>query len=217
MERMRVNGFSSVARVVGIVALLALVIAVAPAVEAQKVKQLSKTETVVVPENSRLLSPHDAFKLLAQLDGGTWGPVQLGARKVNLDYCLTSRGSVVIETIGRGTPLMMVTIYAIVDNELIGTHYNVSGNITTMRLDREKSTPQHLIFDYVNLDNVSLKERDKTVYLAGIQFKFPDPKALATDDAEFSWGVVTDQGYEDLGVYFTRVHRGRAETAAAAQ
>jgi len=63
-------------------------------------------------------------------------------------YRLASGGSVVEETLFPGTPHEMISMYHVVDGELVLTHYCAMANQPRMRLDRKASAPERLVFAF---------------------------------------------------------------------
>jgi hypothetical protein len=98
-----------------------------------------------------------AFERLKTL-AGIWqgqaghGPADQAA---TVTYRVASGGSVVEETLFPGTPHEMISMYHLVDGELVLTHYCAMANQPRMRLDRGASTPDRLVFAFdggTNLD-----------------------------------------------------------------
>ncbi|MDX1503632.1 MAG: hypothetical protein R3325_14835 [Thermoanaerobaculia bacterium] len=61
---------------------------------------------------------------------------------------LSANGSVVMETMSPGTPHEMINLYHLDGDDVVLTHYCSSGNQPRMRLDRERSGADRLVFDY---------------------------------------------------------------------
>jgi len=91
-----------------------------------------------------------AFERLKTL-AGTWqgqaghGPASQAA---TVTYRVASGGSVVEETLFPGTPHEMISMYHLVNGELVLTHYCAMANQPRMRLDRKSSTPDRLVFAF---------------------------------------------------------------------
>jgi hypothetical protein len=89
-----------------------------------------------------------AFERLKSL-AGTWqgqaGHGQPG-EAATVTYRVASGGSVVEETLFPGTPHEMISMYHLVDGDLVLTHYCAMANQPRMRLDRKASTPDRLVF-----------------------------------------------------------------------
>ncbi len=91
-----------------------------------------------------------AFERLKSL-AGTWqgqaGHGQPSAPAI-VTYRIASGGSVVEETLFPGTAHEMISMYHIVDGQLVLTHYCAMANQPRMRLDRSASTPERLVFNF---------------------------------------------------------------------
>ena len=91
-----------------------------------------------------------AFERLKSL-AGTWegqaGHGQPG-EAATVTYRVASGGSVVEETLFPGTPHEMISMYHVVDGELVLTHYCAMANQPRMRLDRKASTSDRLVFAF---------------------------------------------------------------------
>ena len=61
-------------------------------------------------------------------------------------FRLTGAGSAVVETQYPGTPHEMVSVYHLDGDDLRMTHYCAAGNQPRVKLDREHSTPNELVF-----------------------------------------------------------------------
>ena len=89
-----------------------------------------------------------AFERMKTL-AGTWegqaGHGQPG-QAATVTYRVASGGSVVEETLFPGTPHEMISMYHVVDGDLVLTHYCAMANQPRMRLDRKASTPDRLVF-----------------------------------------------------------------------
>lgn len=100
----------------------------------------------------------EAFKMLQDLEG-QWQGLNLGAESTLVEYEVAGDGTMVVETLGRHTLKLMITIFRIVtlldSEELEAVHFCASGNVTTMRLNQAASSPQKLVFDFVSLDETA--------------------------------------------------------------
>jgi len=107
---------------------------------------------VVVPvlAHAQAVDGKAAFERLKSL-AGTWqgqaGHGQPGA-PATVTYRVASGGSVVEETLFPGTPHEMISMYHLVNGELVLTHYCAMANQPRMRLDRTASTPERLVFAF---------------------------------------------------------------------
>jgi hypothetical protein len=91
-----------------------------------------------------------AFERLKTL-AGTWeGQAGHGepGQAATVTYRVASGGSVVEETLFPGTPHEMISMYHLVDGQLVLTHYCAMANQPRMRLDRKTSTPDRLVFAF---------------------------------------------------------------------
>ena len=107
----------------------------------------------------------DAFETLKGM-AGTWRgtPEGSGAEaeaeaeavgEVVHEIQVSAAGTVVMETMGPGTEHEMINMYHLDGDDLVLTHYCAGGNQPRMRLDRDSSTGQRLVFDFdggTNLD-----------------------------------------------------------------
>jgi len=91
-----------------------------------------------------------AFERLKTLTGTWEGRAGHGeaAGAATVTYRVASGGSVVEETLFPGTPHEMISMYHVVDGELVLTHYCAMANQPRMRLDRKASTPDRLVFAF---------------------------------------------------------------------
>jgi hypothetical protein len=88
---------------------------------------------------------------------------------VSVTFKLTGAGSALIETQFPGMAHEMVSVYHLDGKELRMTHYCAAGNQPRVKLDREKSTPDELIFVFdggTNLDPA------KDMHIHGVKIKF---------------------------------------------
>jgi hypothetical protein len=115
--------------------------------------------TSVVPAAG--LDAADVMTRLKQL-AGTWsGPPEgegeaegsdLG--EVVHEFRVSANGTVVMETMRPGTDHEMINMYHLDGDDLLLTHYCAGGNQPRMRLVRERSTAQRLVFDFVDGTNL---------------------------------------------------------------
>jgi len=70
------------------------------------------------------------------------------------DFRVSAAGTVVMETMGPGTDHEMINMYHVDGEDLLLTHYCAGGNQPRMRLDREESTPETLVFDFLGGTNL---------------------------------------------------------------
>ena len=110
---------------------------------------------------------------------GVWTSTPVGAgmgQKSDAEYRLTSGGSVLVETLMRGTPEEMVTMYHLDGGLLILTHYCSVGNQPTMVAEPNADTSR-LNFACVGGTNF-VCGRDKHMHAA--QFAFVDRDHVRT-------------------------------------
>ena len=86
-----------------------------------------------------------AFARLQSL-AGTWQGTSGGEDSGRVVYRVTAGGSAVMETLLPGTPHEMVSVYYLDGGDLVLTHYCAAGNQPHLRLDREASTADELVF-----------------------------------------------------------------------
>ena len=70
------------------------------------------------------------------------------------EFRVSAAGTVVMETMNRGTQYEMINLYHLDGDELMLTHYCASGNQPSMRLVAEKSSPEMMVFDLVGGTNL---------------------------------------------------------------
>ncbi len=96
------------------------------------------------------LDGKNAFERLKALEG-TWegqaGHGQPG-QPATVTWRVASGGSVVEETLFPGTPHEMISMYHLVDGQLVLTHYCSMANQPRMRLDPKGSSPDRLVFAF---------------------------------------------------------------------
>jgi hypothetical protein len=73
-------------------------------------------------------------------------------------FKLTGAGSALVETQFPGGPHEMVSVYHLDGQELRMTHYCAAGNQPRLKLDREKSRPDHLVFVFDGGTNLDTKK-----------------------------------------------------------
>jgi hypothetical protein len=71
--------------------------------------------------------------------------------RADVEYRVTSGGTVVMETLFQGTGHEMITMYSVDGNDLLATHYCSMGNQPTMKLDLSASTADNLVFRFVSV------------------------------------------------------------------
>lgn len=101
-------------------------------------------------------APLDAKVAFERLKGlaGDWQGGD-GKEKGTVQYRVVSNGSVVMETMQPGTHHEMVSMYHLDGDDLRMTHYCAVGNQPRLKLNRAKSSPDDLVFEFdggTNLD-----------------------------------------------------------------
>lgn len=76
------------------------------------------------------------------------------AGEVIHEFRVSAAGTVVMETMNPGTDHEMINMYHVDGDDLLVTHYCAGGNQPQMRLDREKSTAEKLVFDFAGGTNL---------------------------------------------------------------
>jgi len=132
-----------------------------------------------------------AFEKLKTL-AGTWeGKAGHGeaAQTATVTYRLASGGSVVEETLFPGTPHEMISMYHVVNGQLVMTHYCAMANQPRMRLDAKASTAERLVFAFDGGTNFD-PAKDTHVHSGVIEWK---GDRLHNSWAVFSGGKETGQ------------------------
>jgi hypothetical protein len=125
-----------------------------------------------------------AFKRLTTL-AGTWKGQIAGEHKddknkddadrhpdkASVTYKVTGAGSALVETQFPGQAHEMVSVYHLDGDDLRMTHYCAARNQPHVKLDREKSTPDHLIFVFDGGTNLDPK---KDMHIHGLEITFHD-------------------------------------------
>jgi len=70
------------------------------------------------------------------------------------DFRVSAAGTVVMETMNPGTDHEMINMYYVDGDDLVLTHYCAGGNQPQMRLDRDQSTAEKLVFDFAGGSNL---------------------------------------------------------------
>ena len=112
-------------------------------------------------------APAPAFEKLKALEG-TWDATMLkpDGEKTTVEYRVTANGTVVMETMFRGTPHEMINLYTVDGDALVATHYCSAGNQPTLRLNAEKSSADQLVFDFVKVTG------KQSNYINGVRIRF---------------------------------------------
>ena len=113
------------------------------------------------------MTAEDAFETLKEM-AGTWRGTPEGSGdeaqaeaeavgEVVHEIEVSAAGTVVMETMGPGSEYEMINMYHLDGEELVLTHYCAGGNQPTMRLDREASTAERLVFDFTGGTNLDME------------------------------------------------------------
>jgi hypothetical protein len=135
--------------------------------------ELLAADAVPATKPAKSVEAKVGFQKLKTL-AGTWeGTSNESTNKCVLRYQVTSGGSVVMETIGPGSPHEMVTMYHLDGDDLVLVHYCAARNQPRMKLDRKKSTADELIFDFDGGTNLN-PGKDGHMHALRINFTGPD-------------------------------------------
>ena len=98
------------------------------------------------------IDPQAAFEQLKGL-AGEWSGTAAEGFPTPVTYKVSANGNVVMETLFPGTQHEMITMYYLAGGDLVATHYCAVGNQPHFKLDRDKSTPNELIFAFAGGTN----------------------------------------------------------------
>ena len=93
-------------------------------------------------------------------------------------FKLTGAGSALVETQMPGQPHEMVSVYHLDGDDLRMTHYCAAGNQPRLKLDRAKSSPDHLVFVF---DGGSNLNPSKDMHIHGLQINFHEDGHVTSD------------------------------------
>jgi hypothetical protein len=117
---------------------------------------------VSITVNARAAEPVNAADAFARLKSlaGTWSGHAMtpDGPPASVSYRLTGGGTAVMETLFGGTPHEMLTVYTLNGNDIVATHFCSAGNQPVMKLDKEKSTPDRLVFSFVSVGGEHAKD-----------------------------------------------------------
>jgi len=119
---------------------------------------------VSVPSAAAEVDARAVFERLKSL-AGTWRGEAEGegeeaeaeaerAGEVVHEIRVSAAGSVVMETMNPGTGHEMINMYHLDGQDVVLTHYCAGGNQPHMKLDRQRSTPDKLFFDFAGGTNL---------------------------------------------------------------
>lgn len=137
----------------------------------------------------------DAAAVFEQLKGfeGTWTGSAKGEGSDESaetpgaihEFRVASAGTVVMETMNQGTPHEMINMYHIDGDELLLTHYCAGNNQPHMKLDREASRADKLIFTFVGGTNLD-PEVDNHIH--GVEIAIEDDDHILSSWIGYSKG-----------------------------
>ena len=132
-----------------------------------------------------------AFEKLKALKGTWAGKQKMGdkVQKMTLTYEVSAGGSAVVETIMKGTPHAMTTVYFTQGDRIGMTHYCMLGNHPTMML--KKSDDKSMTFEMEGNQGISSSQER---HMHGMTLTFVDPKHIKSE-----W-VCYDNGKKGEGV-----------------
>ncbi len=114
-----------------------------------------------------------AFEKLKALAGDhTPAMMTADGDRTKVDYRVTANGTAVIETMFRGEPHEMVTVYSLDNDSIAATHYCSGGNQPRMKLNTEKSNANELVFDFVSITG----KVAEAGHIKAVRFRFDDKK-----------------------------------------
>ena len=149
------------------------------------------------------ISAQDAFAKLQTL-AGTWSGSAGGegeeaeaeaetAGTVVHDFRVSAAGTVVMETMGPGSDHEMINMYHLDGEELVLTHYCAGGNQPTMRLDRDASSADEMVFVFTGGTNLD----------PDVDHHIHDAKISIGDDGIVSFWRSFGEGVETGTMTFT--------------
>ncbi len=106
------------------------------------------------------------------------------------EFRVSAAGTVVMETMGPGTEHEMINMYHVDGNDLLVTHYCAGGNQPLMRLNRESSTSETLVFDFAGGTNLD----------PAVDAHIHSAKITLLDDGNIVSRWVSHAGGEQAGV-----------------
>jgi len=138
----------------------------------------SFTLVAVSPAMADTLTAQQVFDQLKGLEG-TWEGDPEGegeeaaaeaeaAGMVTHEIQVSAAGTVVMETMGPGTAHEMINMYHLDGEDLVLTHYCAGGNQPRMRLNKEQSSADLLVFDFAGGTNLD-PQVDSYIHSARIQ------------------------------------------------
>jgi hypothetical protein len=139
-----------------------------------------------LPAQAQGVDAKAAFQRLQSL-AGTWDGYATHEKTgppATVVYRSASNGSVVMEDLFPGTSHEMISMYYMDGGELVMTHYCAMANQPHMRLDRESSTADALVFTFAGGSNLD-PAKDAHIHSGVIRF---EGDALQADWAVWQGG-----------------------------
>ncbi|MBI1848892.1 MAG: hypothetical protein HYR85_00970 [Planctomycetes bacterium] len=123
-----------------------------------------------------------------------------GNQDAVVEYKISAANNVVMETLFPGSNHEMISMYYLVGDELVMTHYCAMGNQPHMRFDARASKPDTLVFAFDGGTNFDPK-KDAHIHCGQIRFVGSD----RIESRWNHWGGGSDQG--SMGFSMTRKER----------
>lgn len=114
---------------------------------------LAITACATLSNASAATDAKTAFARLKSMSGDWTGPKMMGTR-MKANYRVIAGGSAVLATFFPETKNEMISVYYLVGNKLVMTHYCMLGNQPRMKLNTKKSTGDTLVFDFAGGKNI---------------------------------------------------------------
>lgn len=128
---------------------------------------LAIVSLVALPVSAGGVDAEAAFEMMKGL-AGDWQGTAAGEAGAEVDYRVTGNGSVVMQTQFPGTEHEMISMYHLVDGELVLTHYCSSGNQPQLKLDPAASNEGELAFVFAGGTNLD-PQKDSHIHQAKIR------------------------------------------------
>ena len=146
---------------------------------------------------------HAVFKQLKSFEG-TWKGSAIGQGEDEMEetpgavheFRVASAGTVVMETMNQGTAHEMINMYHLDGDELRLTHYCAGDNQPHMKLDREASSSDKLIFTFVGGTNLD-PEVDHHIH--GVEISVKDENHILSSWIGYGGGKQTGVMNFELG------------------
>ncbi|MGH8310491.1 MAG: hypothetical protein ACRETX_11950, partial [Steroidobacteraceae bacterium] len=117
------------------------------------------------------------FALLKSLEGEWSGTTQHEGKfePVRVQYRVSGNGTVVEETLFKGTPHEMISMYHLDGDRLMMTHYCTTGNQPRMISDASTDDPKSIKFDFLDATNM---QSDDAMHMHSMHLTLRDPNHL---------------------------------------